>query len=69
MQHYAHRTDLPCGTTIGPVTATRLGIRTVDVGNAMLSMHSVRELAGTRDQERMVRVLAAFFGQDDPFAG
>ncbi|MGO8992981.1 MAG: M18 family aminopeptidase [Polyangiaceae bacterium] len=69
VQHYAHRTDLPCGTTIGPVTATRLGIRTVDVGNAMLSMHSIRELAGTRDQERMVRVLAAFFGQDDPFAG
>jgi aspartyl aminopeptidase len=34
----------------------------------MLSMHSIRELTGTRDQERMVRVLAAFFGQEDPFA-
>jgi aspartyl aminopeptidase len=67
VQHYVHRTDLPCGTTIGPLTATRLGIRTVDVGNAMLSMHSIRELTGTRDQERMVRVLAAFFGQEDPF--
>jgi aspartyl aminopeptidase len=67
VQHYVHRTDLPCGSTIGPLTATRLGIRTVDVGNAMLSMHSIRELTGTRDQERMVRVLAAFLGQEDPF--
>jgi aspartyl aminopeptidase len=68
VQRYAHRTDLPCGSTIGPITATRLGIRTVDVGNAMLSMHSVRELTGARDQERMVRVLAAFFGTEDPFS-
>jgi aspartyl aminopeptidase len=67
VQHYVHRTDLPCGSTIGPITATRLGIRTVDVGNAMLSMHSTREMTGTRDAERMVRVLAAFFGTEDPF--
>jgi len=39
LQHYAHRTDLPCGTTIGPITSTLLGIPTVDVGNPMLSMH------------------------------
>ncbi len=68
VQTYVHRTDLPCGSTIGPITATRLGIRTVDVGNAMLSMHSCRELAGARDPERMVRVLASFFGTEDPFA-
>ena len=67
VQHYVHRTDLPCGSTIGPITATRLGIRTVDVGNAMLSMHSAREMTGTRDPERMVRAMAAFFGSDDPF--
>jgi aspartyl aminopeptidase len=67
VQHYAHRTDLPCGSTIGPITATRLGIRTVDVGGPMLSMHSIREMCGTRDQERMVRALAAFFGAEDPF--
>ena len=67
-QQYVHRTDLPCGSTIGPITATRLGIRTVDVGNAMLSMHSIREMTGTRDQERMVRVMAAFFGAEDSFA-
>jgi aspartyl aminopeptidase len=69
VQQYVHRTDLPCGSTIGPITATRLGIRTVDVGNAMLSMHSIREMTGTKDQERMVRALAGFFGAEDPFAG
>jgi len=49
VQHYIHRNDLPCGSTIGPITAARLGISTVDVGAPMLSMHSVRETAGTID--------------------
>lgn len=61
VQHYAHRTDLPCGSTIGPITSTLLGIPTVDVGNPMLSMHSIREMAGTRDPEQMTRALAAFY--------
>jgi aspartyl aminopeptidase len=65
VQHYAHRSDLPCGSTIGPITATLLGIPTVDVGNAMLSMHSARELAGARDAERMARVLARFLSSTD----
>ncbi len=66
VQHYAHRTDLPCGSTIGPIASTLLGIRTVDVGNPMLSMHSIRELAGARDPAMMTRVLTAFYGCADP---
>lgn len=68
IQHYAHRTDLPCGSTIGPIASTLLGIRTVDVGNPMLSMHSCREMAGTKDPETMTRVLAAFYAARDPEA-
>jgi aspartyl aminopeptidase len=66
VQHYAHRTDLPCGSTIGPITATLLGIPTVDVGNSMLSMHSAREMAGSEDPELMTRVMARFFTWPDP---
>ena len=60
VQRYAHRTDLACGTTIGPLTAAALGIRTVDVGNPQLAMHSCRELCGSGDPELMVRALTAF---------
>ncbi len=68
VQHYAHRTDLPCGSTIGPIASTLLGIRTVDVGNPMLSMHSARELGGAKDPALMTKVLEAFYGCPDPGA-
>ncbi len=65
VQHYVHKTDLPCGSTIGPITATGLGIPVVDVGNAMLSMHSIRETAGAKDHEMMIKVLERFFTKAD----
>jgi aspartyl aminopeptidase len=61
-QHFVSRSDLRCGSTIGPITAARIGIRTVDVGNPMLSMHSCREMAGTADVEPMIDVLRSFLG-------
>ncbi len=58
VQEFVNRTDLACGSTIGPITAGRLAMRSVDVGCAMLSMHSVREQAGAADVEIMTRVKA-----------
>lgn len=60
-QIYIHRADKPCGSTIGPITATRTGIRTMDVGPAMLSMHSVREMAGVADTWYMIQVMKEIF--------
>jgi aspartyl aminopeptidase len=60
-QKYVHRTNLPCGSTIGPQIAAQLGIRSIDVGNPMWSMHSARESAGSQDHEYMIRVMTGFF--------
>ena len=59
-QHFVMRSDLSCGSTIGPITAARVGIPTVDVGNPMLSMHSCREMAGAADVQPMIDVLSLF---------
>lgn len=60
LQRYVHRADLPCGSTIGPITAARTGLSTVDVGAAQLAMHSARELMGADDVASYANALAAF---------
>jgi aspartyl aminopeptidase len=61
-QQYSHRSDLGCGSTIGPIVAARLGIASVDVGSPMWAMHSARESAGAHDQAYMIAALTAGFG-------
>jgi aspartyl aminopeptidase len=60
-QQYAHRTDLGCGSTIGPIIASGLGMSSVDVGSAMWAMHSLRESAGVLDQSYMIAVLQELY--------
>ena len=61
-QWFVNRSDLPCGSTIGPLTAAALGLPTVDLGASQLAMHSARELCGSRDPALLAATLTAFFG-------
>ena len=60
-QNYTHRTDLGCGSTIGPIVAASLGIASVDVGSPMWAMHSLRESAGVQDVAYMIKVMKVAF--------
>jgi len=60
VQHFVSRNDLPCGSTVGPMTAALTGATTVDFGAPMLSMHSARELCGAKDPAMYAGALAAF---------
>ena len=60
-QHFVTRSDLACGSTIGPIAAASVGIRAVDLGNPMLSMHSCREVAAAADVEPMIELMRAFY--------
>jgi aspartyl aminopeptidase len=59
-QNYVTRSDMGCGSTIGPITATRLGLDTIDVGLPTLGMHSIRELAGSDDAHSLYKILVGF---------
>ena len=60
LQHFVTRSDMGCGSTIGPITATRIGIDTIDVGLPTFAMHSIRELAGNEDAHQLYKILVGF---------
>lgn len=61
VQSFVVRTDMGCGSTIGPITATEIGVKTLDIGVPTFAMHSIRELSGTRDAWYLFEVLEKFF--------
>lgn len=63
VQSFVTRSDLGCGSTIGPITASQLGVPTIDIGVPTFAMHSIRELAGSQDVDYLIRVLSAFYNQ------
>jgi aspartyl aminopeptidase len=65
VQSFVVRSDMACGSTIGPITASQLGVRTVDIGVPTFAMHSIRELAGSHDLAHLVKVLEAFYAARD----
>ncbi|KAL0086539.1 peptidase M18 [Phycomyces blakesleeanus] len=61
IQEFVVRNDSSCGSTIGPMLSAKLGLRTVDIGNPQLSMHSIREVGGTDDVKHGINLLQVFF--------
>ena len=62
-QSFVMRSDMSCGSTIGPITAAEIGIKTVDIGIASFGMHSIRELAGAKDAENLAKAVTTFYNR------
>ncbi len=60
-QAFVTRADMGCGSTIGPITSSEVGVKTIDIGVPTFAMHSIRELAGSADSFNLVKVLKAFY--------
>ncbi|NPA59272.1 MAG: M18 family aminopeptidase [Epsilonproteobacteria bacterium] len=60
VQSFVTRSDMGCGSTIGPITATRIGIDTIDIGLPTLAMHSIRELCGSDDAHSLYKIMVEF---------
>ncbi|WXL27802.1 M18 family aminopeptidase [Ectopseudomonas mendocina] len=65
VQSFVTRSDMGCGSTIGPITSSQLGVRTVDIGLPTFAMHSIREMAGSHDLAHLVKVLSAFYASPE----
>lgn len=63
LQSFVVRSDMACGSTIGPIMSAELGLKTVDIGVPTFAMHSIRELAGCKDTKYLFQVLTAFYNQ------
>lgn len=66
LQVFVTRTDMACGSTIGPLTAKEIGVRTIDVGVPTFGMHSIRELGGTDDAHHLHKALVKFYKDTGP---
>lgn len=60
-QKFLVRSDMPCGSTVGPIVAAQLGLDTVDIGNPIWAMHSIRETGGTLDHLYLIKVMEQYF--------
>ena len=62
-QKFVNRSDMRSGGTLGSISSAQLDVRSVDIGNPMLAMHSVRELAGTADHAYLIQALTYFYAE------